>query len=540
MSVELTPITRIEEYLDGIVNGGTVPQEDVTRIETFLDCIYNNEVCALTPVTRIETYLAKISGADVVLPDAPVTRIEMYLASIAGEDVVIPDEPVTRIEEYLAEWAEGGNIPWVTLTGAIVSFTAPRSHALKEVVVDIEPQQDLHGYDSPWPAGGGGVNKLQVVADSATINDITFTVQKDLNGNVTGIKCAGTASAAAQFQFNTNIPLNAGVTYRAYAGSSALTSGIITFQICKGDNWATVVSADGQYGRSSTFEAESGTVYKARIYVWSGQTVDVTIKPMVVVNTDAFDLPFAPYSNICPISGWTGCEIHVADGETPHVVDNEYDVTWQTEAGTVYGGTLTVKEDGSGSVELTHKLYTFTGNETFEIVSNTQVETFDYFRWYSSSFTNVISDWNRYQDTLMSCYKTEDQLDYWYSGGVGKTAIMWTVKGVAGICFRNDNYTDANTFKASLVGQTMYYKLATPITYTLTQQQVITALQGVNNVWADTGDVTVTFRGTPIVEPDEQPLQALNLLLGGAYRNNQTAEDVSDEEALDILMGGAR
>ena len=68
---------------------------------------------------------------------------------------------------------------------------------------------------------------------------------------------------------------------------------------------------------------------------------------------------------------------------------------------------------------------------------------------------------------------------------------------------------------------------------------MITALQGYNNVWANTGDVTVTFRGTPVVEPDEQPLQALNLLLGGAYRNSQTQEDVSDNEALDILLGGA-
>lgn len=135
---ELTPVTRIEEYLDAIVDGGTPPLEDVTRVETFLDCILNNQTCALTPVTRIETYLAKISGASVTLPVEPVTRVEQYLAKIAGEDVEIPDEPVTRIEEWLAEWANGGSPEYATVTGAIASFVTLRAAPLKELVVDID------------------------------------------------------------------------------------------------------------------------------------------------------------------------------------------------------------------------------------------------------------------------------------------------------------------------------------------------------------------------------------------------------------------
>jgi len=37
------------------------------------------------------------------------------------------------------------------------------------------------------------------------------------------------------------------------------------------------------------------------------------------------------------------------------------------------------------------------------------------------------------------------------------------------------------------------YELATPITYDLTPQQ-IALLRGDNNVWADTGDTTLTYR----------------------------------------------
>ena len=104
---ELTPITRIESYLDAIVNGGTPPLESVTRIENFLDAIYNGTVSQITPVTRIEMFLAKISGQSVTLPH-PITRIELYLAAIAGETVVLPETPITRIEMYLADWVGGG------------------------------------------------------------------------------------------------------------------------------------------------------------------------------------------------------------------------------------------------------------------------------------------------------------------------------------------------------------------------------------------------------------------------------------------------
>ena len=37
------------------------------------------------------------------------------------------------------------------------------------------------------------------------------------------------------------------------------------------------------------------------------------------------------------------------------------------------------------------------------------------------------------------------------------------------------------------------YELATPVTYQLTPTQVATLL-GDNNIWADTGDVSVTYR----------------------------------------------
>jgi hypothetical protein len=54
---------------------------------------------------------------------------------------------------------------------------------------------------------------------------------------------------------------------------------------------------------------------------------------MIRLESEA-DSTFAPYSNECPISGWTGMTVN-ANG-------TEITISWESEAGTIYGGTLDV------------------------------------------------------------------------------------------------------------------------------------------------------------------------------------------------------
>ena len=166
---------------------------------------------------------------------------------------------------------------------------------------------------------------------------------------------------------------------------------------------------------------------------------------------------------------------------------NTYSVDWTTQAGTVYGGTVDVV---TGLLTVDRAMYTFTGNEDFGIVSASQ--GFNYFRWYGSSFTNVVSGWNTSNNAIMSNYKVKNQLAYWYSGGVGEDNVAWTVKDYGGLCVRADQYADRTSFKASLAGQTLCYLLATPVTYQLTPQEIATLL-GLNNIWATVAPITVKY-----------------------------------------------
>lgn len=54
-------------------------------------------------------------------------------------------------------------------------------------------------------------------------------------------------------------------------------------------------------------------------------------------------------------------------------------------------------------------------------------------------------------------------------------------------------YTDASVFKTAMSGKMLAYELSEPETYYISYEEINTLL-GLNNVWADTGEIAVTFR----------------------------------------------
>ena len=54
---------------------------------------------------------------------------------------------------------------------AVASFSDGADLPINKCIVDITATQDLHGYDSPWPAGGGK-NLFNATATTATINEV--------------------------------------------------------------------------------------------------------------------------------------------------------------------------------------------------------------------------------------------------------------------------------------------------------------------------------------------------------------------------------
>jgi hypothetical protein len=219
-----------------------------------------------------------------------------------------------------------------TIGNPIIVTDAVAENA-QNLSVDIEPIQDLHGYDHPW-AGGAGKNKLPVLYSSTTKNGVTFTVDSD--GTVTA---TGTATADAEFSIvgradNVAFPLGSYILSGLPSQGSATTfrwnvvlynsdDSIIFDQRSGSSPWNITLSENA---KTSIF----------RIRIVSGYTANnLVFKPMLRLASET-DATFEPYSNICPITGRTQVDVNRTGKNLAPMMQNA----------TSRGITVTVGADG--------------------------------------------------------------------------------------------------------------------------------------------------------------------------------------------------
>ena len=210
------------------------------------------------------------------------------------------------------------NTPHVEeVSDGIANFKTDVPANLKKCLVNIDPIQDLHGYDRPWSPGGGknlfpltveGIKAVNPSAtwqgNSAVVNGVTFSIQTDNDGNVMGILANGTATEdwTKLFLFS---------TYNLPAGSyifDGLTGGDwSTYRITYGANETNISIVNGP--RTDTFD-NATIINNGQIIIrFTGVTVNnVIFKPMIRLASET-DATFEPYSNICPISGRTEMKV---------------------------------------------------------------------------------------------------------------------------------------------------------------------------------------------------------------------------------------
>ena len=172
----------------------------------------------------------------------------------------------------------------------------------RSLITEINAIQDLHGLPFPY-VGGAGKNKLPTVlsaikannthgiwdGNSFTYEGITATVKTDSVGNITGFSCNGTSSNVFY--------LNIG-TYDFVSGTDVCMSG------GKSANKYLVIQ-----GLSFLKDTGSGIVINTvnetkwiQLVILSGQTCSNEVfYPQIEIGNSKTS--FAPYSNICPISG---------------------------------------------------------------------------------------------------------------------------------------------------------------------------------------------------------------------------------------------
>ena len=245
-----------------------------------------------------------------------------------------------------------------TVTGNPITLTDAIAGNALEVSAEIVASQDLHGYDKPW-AGGAGKNKLPMTVSGIkalntegtwsgnvyTNRGVTFTVLTDNDNNVIGIKTNGVpTNGNINFNLCSNFKAVSGTTYTISGSPSGVSDS--TFRIFPSSQIAfpagNRLSDDVVADRTRTAAGNEDVLFFINIF--NGVNVDNKVfYPQIEIGSQA--TTFAPYSNICPITGFSSVVITNVDSES-------HTATVTVSLGsTVYGGTLDLT---TGELTITH------------------------------------------------------------------------------------------------------------------------------------------------------------------------------------------
>ena len=183
-----------------------------------------------------------------------------------------------------------------TATGAIASFDdGADGLPVKSLVVNVDPVQDLHGYDNPWPAGGGeNVLDPNIKFTAGTYLGLTLSTTDGYTISISGTATSSGSIATPNINLTDAIILPAG-TYISKNGRLSLYKADGTWLSNQYSNVEFTIN-EPFYVRSVYFEITNGNTYNISTFIAlaKGSTVPTA---------------WTPYSNICPISGWTEANV---------------------------------------------------------------------------------------------------------------------------------------------------------------------------------------------------------------------------------------
>lgn len=414
-------------------------------------------------VVDLQTEQAQIIEA--ISPEADVSKVEEG-AKITVTDYRGTTETVIGYDDIsssLVDKAIENYLPTDTAEDAVASFTDGAAMPVKSMVVDIEPVQDLHGYDSPWPAGGGKnlVDIDSVLVDS-TLSPI-FSVDDNgritINGTITTTSFARVPISIAPGTYTmsaNNSQANGSVQFSLRNEDLSLNSGWKSFSVLN----ATI-----------TFDVIQAASY-VQIQVNGGTYTNFEFHLQLEKGSTATS--WTPYSNVCPITGWDSVNVCVSptinaeDGQT-------YTIAFPASAGTVYGGTLDVTNG-----KLTVNRY-FVGQTTWRRYDASngyvayRIDNLPYGRYRNDKsnkpVSNIISNFGSFTTSNIDRNIIQPPRDNLNSAFL---ALQEDLDPVA-------------------IGLQLVYLMRDPIIYQLEPHEVTTLL-GANNIWADAGDVAVDYR----------------------------------------------
>ena len=316
----------------------------------------------------------------------------------------------SEIDEKLDEKE---NLIIKSVSGDIVFFDDGLDKPVIDVKIDIEPIQDLHGYDYPWPAGG----RKNLIPDG-TNTENGFVENKYL-------KPDGTTASSENYGISEYFPVKADTVYgfKKYIGYT-----INIPSICFYDSEKNYLSGESYNNRTDFTITSPATAAFARTSIHKSYS-----SSLLFMEGNDYPESWEPYENICPIGGWTECHVtrtgknvskpvaFVTQGLTIKPSASEY-IT-QTQTGFSY------TDDASNSRGISVLIGYFKAGETF-------------------TFSAVSSD-NLYRILYTTEYPTDDTLST-NVAQIGDNVGHWTYTAENDGYYWAAFYTSGHTFPVTI------------------------------------------------------------------------------------------
>lgn len=371
-----------------------------------------------------------------------------------GEDVPSTDETYHNNAKYYAQVAQesaGGASPIVTeASGSVAAFPdGANDVAVKSLVAEITPVQSGSGDPSPTnvrPISGrtgltvtrAGANLLPMpITSGSYANGVTVTVNDDKSFYISKTGASGWTT----FELGTfTLPVG---TYTLIESDDNNENASISLYSSSGE----IVNT--RYTKLRSFTLNEATTITRATFSRSAAASNVLTKLMLFVGSTATAADYEPYTA------------------------TEIPITWESIAGTVYGGTLDVV---SGVLTVDR--------------ASVDMGTLAWKYFTSGDYFYVPVDGKALgnQNVISSIYATS-------SGSATTQMTDYQIKGHGTsntVYVKDSRYTAAADLITALSGQTMVYELATPQTYNITPTEVKTLLGG-NTIYTDAGAVSVEY-----------------------------------------------
>jgi len=348
-----------------------------------------------------------------------------------------------------------------TATSGLVSFTTNVIRPVK-VICEFTPVQDGTGDPSPdnvrpisgWT--GATVNhiaKYYYTAIDASSSGINRT---SLNDGKT-IHIQGTATAYTAYTISTDfVPESESLTIFGIPSVTVSGRGFCLYDVTTGD----VVGNFFKSGETVIRAVSKTHTYRLGLEIGARQSVDITITPRIADTDSYITLP----------------------------------INWQSEAGTVYGGTVTLNEDESADLVVDQGIirgvtgisgYPFRGHRSAYI----RVADMKKMNGWAGGVCNIIQpkhtggigDYSADPPTVQ-CGWGDNNVFLWKIGELVESVLGHTPTAVEITNWLNDNNFMCN------------YPLDTPVTYHFDNVGQLQSFIGTNNIWHDmNGGITAEY-----------------------------------------------